>query len=78
MPLIMLLRMMLSRGLRMGIGQIMMTVGNISLVGFLFMITRFVKTLSIFVIFSGFAEVISRFFVMFVCHKFGLFLVINN
>lgn len=68
MPLIMLFRMVFGCGLRVGVGQVMMTVGDIRFVGFFFVITRFVKVLGIFVVFSRFPKVISRFFMMLVCH----------
>lgn len=74
MPLIMLLRVVFGCGLRVGVGQVMMTVGDIRFVGFLFVIARFVKILGIFVVLSRFPKVISGFFVMFVCHALILVL----
>lgn len=63
--------MVFGSGLGVLIGQIMMPVSLISLVGFFFVFTCFVQLLSFLVMFGRFPKVISCFFVMFVCHVIG-------
>lgn len=60
--------MMLRSGMGVLVGQTVVAVGLISFVGFLLMIACLVQLLGFLMVFSGFPEVVSGFFVMFVCH----------
>lgn len=60
--------MMLGSGMGVFIGQTVVSVSLVSLVGFLLVVARFMQLLGFLVVFSGFPEVVSGLFVMFVCH----------
>lgn len=66
-------------GCRLGVlvGQIVLTIGQVSRMGFLLMVASLMQLLSFLVILSGFTEMVSGFFVMFVCHRKSWFYSIN-
>lgn len=59
---------MLGSRVRVFVGQAVLTIRHVSCMGFLFVFASLVKLLRFFVIFGGFAEVVSCLFMMFVCH----------
>lgn len=68
MLFVMTFGVMLGSRVGMLVGQAVLTIRHIGCMGFLLVFASLVELLGLFVIFGGFTEMVSGFFVMFVCH----------